>query len=148
MEVEVKVQLSKGAGLPHYKHSWDSGMDIELIEDAVILPKQTVLLPTGLRFAIPNGYELQGRPRSGLSLRTKLRVSNSPGTIDSEYRDEVGIILDNIGDDPIYLKKGDRVIQIVLQEVPRMKLLVVNDICEVEGNRNGGFGSTGGNNNE
>jgi dUTP pyrophosphatase len=148
MEIEVKVQLSKGAVLPHYKHSWDSGMDVSLIEDVVIHPKATVLLPTGLKFAIPKGYELQGRPRSGISINTKLRISNSPGTIDSEYRDEVGIILDNIGNSPIHLKKGDRVMQIVLQEVPRMKLLVVNDIREVEGNRNGGFGSTGVNDNE
>ena len=94
--VQIPVQRCRdGAVLPAYARDGDAGMDVCAAEGAVILPGQTVLIPTGLKFAIPPGYEIQVRPRSGLSLRTALRIPNSPGTIDSGYRDEVGIIMTN-----------------------------------------------------
>jgi len=95
----VKVHVERcreGACLPTYARGGDAGMDVCAAEDVSILPGQTVLIPTGLKFAIPNGYEMQVRPRSGISLRTSLRIPNSPGTIDSGYREEVGIIMTNI----------------------------------------------------
>ena len=96
---KVKVMVERcreGARLPAYMREGDAGMDVCAAEDVSIIPGQTVLVPTGLKFAIPPGYEMQVRPRSGLSLRTALRIPNSPGTIDSGYRDEVGIIMTNV----------------------------------------------------
>jgi len=97
LKVRVMVERCReGASLPAYMRDGDAGMDVCAAEDVSIIPGQTVLIPTGLKFAIPPGYELQVRPRSGLSLRTALRIPNSPGTIDSGYRDEVGIIMTNV----------------------------------------------------
>ena len=94
--VRMPAELCRaGAILPRYAREGDAGMDICAAEDVSILPGQTVLIPTGLKFAVPPGYELQIRPRSGLSLRTALRIPNSPGTVDSGYREEVGIIMTN-----------------------------------------------------
>lgn len=88
------------AKIPVYAHETDSGMDIYALEDITVKPGETVLVPTGLKVAIPNGYELQVRPKSGRALKTKLRVANTPGTIDAGYRDEIKVIIENI-DPPI-----------------------------------------------
>ncbi|MCL2059513.1 MAG: aminotransferase [Oscillospiraceae bacterium] len=99
MPASIKIPFERcreGAVVPHYVRDGDAGMDICAAEDADILPGQTVLVPTGLKFAIPRGYEMQIRPRSGISLRTALRIPNAPGTIDSGFRDEVGVILTNM----------------------------------------------------
>jgi len=94
--VKIRVERCRAdARLPRYAHPGDAGMDIFAAEEALIPPGHTVLIPTGLKFAIPPGYELQIRPRSGISLKTALRIPNSPGTIDSGYRDELGIIYAN-----------------------------------------------------
>lgn len=163
MEIVVCVEICReGTILPTYAKPGDAGMDVTAAEDVQIKPGETVIVPTGLKFAIPEGYEIQVRPRSGISYRTSLRVSNSPGTIDSGYRDELGIILSNTspvcccneekilnldsksGEIGIYnIKKGDRIAQIVLQELPKMKLSLVNSVKEIGENRGGGFGSTG-----
>ena len=162
-EVEVAIEICrKEAIIPEYANYNDAGMDVYAAEEIIIAPGETAIVPTGLKFAIPDGYEIQVRPRSGISLNTPLRVSNSPGTIDSGYRDELGIILtnsskacDSCGDEPYSLKskgnkkgayriqKGDRVAQLVLQEVPKMKLRIVESVLEIGKNRGGGFGSTG-----
>lgn len=152
----------KGAKVPGYANVNDAGMDVCAAEDVKIAPGETVVVPTGLKFAIPVGFEIQVRPRSGISLNTPLRVSNSPGTIDSGYRDEVGIIVTNTSrlssaasgeiytletkgnKNGIYqIRSGDRIAQLVLQEVPRMKLRIVESVSEIGNNRGGGFGSTG-----
>ncbi|AGC69634.1 deoxyuridine 5'-triphosphate nucleotidohydrolase Dut [Thermoclostridium stercorarium subsp. stercorarium DSM 8532] len=161
-EIEVAVEICReGAKLPEYQNEWDSGMDVCAAEDVIIRPNETVIVPTGLKLAIPPGYEIQVRPRSGITLRTPLRISNSPGTIDAGYRDEVGIIITNTsaetGDSTEYytvdslgnkqgiylIRKGDRIAQLVLQEVPRMRLKVVDSVAGIGTNRGGGFGSTG-----
>lgn len=85
----------KNVTLPSYKHIGDTGMDIRSAEEIKILPGETIVVPTGLKMAIPEGYEIQVRPRSGLSLNTPLRIANTPGTIDSGYRDEIGVIVNN-----------------------------------------------------
>ena len=99
MKTKIKVPVEicrEGARLPRYMRAGDAGMDICAAEDAVILPGQTVLIPTGLKFAVPPGYEMQIRPRSGISLHTALRIPNSPGTVDSGFREEVGVIMTNV----------------------------------------------------
>lgn len=151
------------AKMPTYAHLTDAGMDIYLTEDVTIHPGETKLIPTGLKVALPLGYELQVRPKSGRSLKSKLRISNTPGTIDAGYRDEIGIIVDNIdqvikggeldeagrltgilwGSD-ITLSKGEKIAQLVLSEVPKAVFYEVESVSNIENDgRNGGFGSTG-----
>jgi dUTP pyrophosphatase len=153
----------KDAKMPTYAHLNDAGMDIYLTEDVVIHPGETVLIPTGIKVAIPLGYELQVRPKSGRSLKSKLRIANTPGTIDAGYRDEIGIICDNIdpvirhadmdetgrlynilwGSD-IMLSKGEKIAQLVLSEVPKAVFYEVDSVAAIENDgRKGGFGSTG-----
>lgn len=160
IDVFVEV-IREGVRLPAYSNPYDAGMDVCAAEDVTIEPGQTVIVPTGLKFAIPEGYEIQVRPRSGISLRTPLRLSNSPGTIDAGYRDELGILITNTSPDPddpkkvwaldskgnqkgsYLIKKGERIAQLVLAEVPRMNLVKVDSVSNIGTNRGGGFGSTG-----
>lgn len=151
------------AKMPTYAHLTDAGMDIYLTEDVVIHPGETKLIPTGIKVAIPLGYELQVRPKSGRSLKSKLRIANTPGTIDAGYRDEICIIADNIdqvikggeldeegrltgilwGSD-ITLSKGEKIAQLVLSEVPKAVFYEVESVAAIENDgRKGGFGSTG-----
>lgn len=157
--VEIKVEICReNITLPEYANTGDAGMDIYAAEDILINPGETKIVPTGLKVAIPLGYEIQVRPRSGLSAKTPLRVPNSPGTIDSGYRDEVGVILtntskENTGEFLINEKgnkqgiykicKGDRIAQFVLKEVPVIQWLQVDDVSQEGVNRGGGFGSSG-----
>ena len=130
--------------LPTYANDSDAGMDIRSAVDIRIEPGQTLIIPTGLKFAIPEAYEIQVRPRSGLSYKTSLRIANSPGTIDSAFRDEVGIIATNISQtDLITIKKDDRIAQIVLQRVPRIVFVETDNVSDIGQNRGGGFGSSG-----
>lgn len=142
----VPVELCReGAKLPTYAHDDDAGFDIYLPEGVTIESHKTgVIVPTGLKMAIPTGYELQIRPRSGNSVKTTLRIANAPGTIDCGYCDEIGVICDNIGDEPLTFKAGDRIAQGVLQVVPKGKFIQVEDITKIAGsNRGGGYGSSG-----
>lgn len=163
-EVNVYIELCReSARLPEYKNMWDAGMDVYAAEGIVLMPGETKIVPTGLKMAIPEGYEVQVRPRSGISLATPLRIANSPGTIDTGYRDELGIIISNTSESgtnfegsailsvgnkgncqgAYRVEKGDRIAQIVLAVVPRMKFTVVEDVKEIGVDRGGGFGSTG-----
>jgi len=161
VDVYVEV-IREGVRLPFYANPYDAGMDVCAAEDTIIEPGQTVIIPTGLKFAIPEGYEIQVRPRSGISLRTPLRLANSPGTIDAGYRDELGIIVHNssIASDvkkqeyltldskgnqqgTYIVRKGERIAQLVLAEVPRMNLILVDSVKDIGSDRGGGFGSTG-----
>ena len=158
--IQIPIEIcSPDAKIPTYAHKGDAGMDVYSTIDVTIAPGETKLIPLGFKVAIPEGYELQVRPRSGFSLRTHLRVANAPGTIDSGYRDEVGIILHNcaptiqdFGDGraetclygPSYtISKGDRIAQLVLQAVPTALFIKTSDISKIGEDRNGGFGSTG-----
>ncbi|MFZ5989158.1 MAG: dUTP diphosphatase [Bacillota bacterium] len=160
-DVEVFLEVCReGATIPAYAREGDAGMDVCAAEDVVISPGETVIIPTGLKLAVPEGYEIQVRPRSGISFKTPLRLSNSPGTIDSGYRDELGIIMTNTSaasdENEILsinakgnrkgtykINKGDRVAQIVLQVVPKIKFTMVDSVKGIGKNRGGGFGSTG-----
>ena len=144
--VNIAVELCReDAKLPTYAHAYDAGFDIYLPEDFTIKAHEYgKIAPTGLKMAIPTGYELQIRPRSGNSVKTTLRIANAPGTIDCGYCDEIGIICDNIGDKDLEFKKGDRIAQGILAISPKGIFNQVEDILKVPGsNRGGGYGSTG-----
>lgn len=165
----VKIPIEKcheEAKAPTYAHITDSGMDVYALEDITINPGETKLVPIGIKVAIPNGYELQVRPKSGRSLKTKLRIANTPGTIDAGYRDEIGIIVENIEPkiaDISYgfnakretviksiehgksytIGKGEKFAQLVLTEIPKVSWYKVDSVLELGEDRGGGFGSTG-----
>ena len=132
--------------LPAYETKEAAGADLRasLPEEGklVLLPGSRVLVPTGLSFEIPSGYEVQIRPRSGLSLKTNLLVVNSPGTIDSDYRGEVKIILGNFGNTEEVIEHGDRVAQMVLSPVTQANFELASNLSETDRGA-GGFGSTG-----
>ncbi len=163
--IDVYVEITReDVKLPFYANPYDAGMDVCAAQDIVIKPGQTAIIPTGLKFAIPEEYEIQVRPRSGISLKTPLRLANSPGTIDAGYRDELGIIVNNTSPEGSFsdendeiltldskgnqkgayiIRKGERVAQLVLAKVPRMNLRIVDSVKDIGANRGGGFGSTG-----
>jgi dUTP pyrophosphatase len=171
MALRVKIKrLHPDAVIPKYAHEGDAGFDLVAVEDRIIEPGETKLIRTGLSFAIPPGYEMQIRPRSGITLKTKLRVQL--GTIDSGYRGEIGVIVDNIRslpldeDNEVYLtseletidgdyvkrgiyadgtyiiRKGDRIAQGVIKPVEQAHFQVVDELDET-GRGTGGFGSSG-----
>lgn len=139
MRLPIK-RIHPDALIPQYQSLGAAGFDLHAVDNYVIMPNETVLISTGLIFDIPVGYELQIRPRSGLSAKSKLRVANSPGTIDSDYKQEVKIIIENIGSLVSIIDKGDRVAQAVLAPVTRAEIVEVD---VVEESARGGFGSTG-----
>ena len=165
--IQIPIELCHpNAKIPAYAKPGDAGMDIYALEDFEVAPGERKIIKTGLKVAIPRGYELQVRPRSGTSVKTALRVANTPGTIDSGYRDEIGVIIENIEpkikdigydfDDNgnIIIKsilhgsvfsvgKGERFAQLVLNEVPSAAFYPVDSVAQIGENRGGGFGSTG-----
>ena len=162
MSTEIFVErMQEDAVLPKYAHDGDAGMDLYSVTDTVIRPGETVLIHTGLKFAIPYGYEVQIRPRSGLSLNTPLRIPNAPGTIDSGYRGEICIIMENTSPEsysggqvlslkdkgnqkgPYHIQKGDRIAQMVIAKVEECTFNECADVSAIGENRGGGFGSSG-----
>ncbi len=142
--VEILFQLGQGAKMPEYATAEAAGMDLCAAEGAELQPGERRLIPTGLRAVIPTGYEGQVRPRSGLALRKGIGMVNAPGTIDSDYRGEIGVILINMGQDVVKIESGERIAQMVICPVIRAKLVSINDIESHETVRGvGGFGSTG-----
>lgn len=141
----LKVQkIHKDAKLPAYAKEGDSGMDISICEDYNLKPREIKALKTGLKFEIPEGFELQVRPRSGVSLKTQLRITNSPGTCDFGYRSELLIIVENTSNSEyIKLASGYRIAQIVLSPVYIANVIEVDSINEDTERGNSGFGSTG-----
>lgn len=144
IKVEVK-RLPHGAGLPlpAYATSGAAGMDVVSAEDVTIAPGTRHAVATGLALAIPEGYEIQVRPRSGLALKHGITVPNTPGTIDSDYRGELKVILINLGPEPFAIARGDRVAQLVLAPVVQAAWHEVAELDATERGE-GGFGSTGG----
>lgn len=144
-KITIPVEIChEKAVLPKYAHKGDAGMDIYACEDTDVPPLKTVLVRTGLKFAIPEGFEIQVRPRSGLSLKTPLRIPNAPGTIDAGFRDEAKVIVWNSSqDETIHINAGDRIAQFVLARVPKACFQVVPDVSAIGENRGGGFGSSG-----
>lgn len=140
----VNTACSPGARLPQYMSAYSAGADLtaHLNADVVIAPGERALIPTGIRIALPPGYEGQVRPRSGLALRHGVTLLNSPGTIDSDYRGEIAVLLVNLGQEPYCVKDGDRIAQLVIAPVQRCRFEPVDALDDTARGSNG-FGSTG-----
>lgn len=136
------LKSDPAAQLPSYAHPGDAGMDLRSIEDAVIEPGTRRLVRTGLKMQLPDGFEAQVRPRSGLALRHGVTVLNSPGTVDSGYRGELAVLLVNLGAEPFAVEKGMRIAQMVVAPVVRVD---VEEAEALDGSARaeGGFGSSG-----
>lgn len=130
--------------LPRYMSRGASGMDLcAAVEERLVIPPGEVrLVPTGIHIAVPPGYEAQVRPRSGLALKHRVAVLNSPGTVDSDYRAEVGVILVNLGDEPFAVTRGMRIAQMIIARVCRAEVVEAEELEGTE-RQLGGFGSTG-----
>ncbi len=133
---------AKDFPLPEYATPASAGVDLRASEARVIPPGGRALVPTGLRIALPEGYEAQVRPRSGLALRHGVTLPNSPGTIDADYRGEIGVILMNLGQEPFIVEPGDRIAQMVVAPVARVAWIEAEALDATERGE-GGFGSTG-----
>lgn len=141
--INLKVKkLSSLAEIPAYQTEEAAGFDLHSIEDVVIAPKERKLIATGLAFDIPAGYEIQIRPRSGLAYKHGITVLNTPGTIDSDYRGEIKVLLINHSDEEFEIKVGERIAQAVIKEVIQAKFEEVEELSETKRGEKG-FGSTG-----
>jgi dUTP pyrophosphatase len=142
--LKIKRVGNSASPLPRYMTSHAAGMDLfaSLDSNLTLLPGERALVPTGLAFAIPEGYEAQVRPRSGLALNHGITLVNSPGTIDSDYRGEICVIIINHGKEPFTVKNGDRIAQMIFAKFARAVLQEVSELDETVRN-NGGFGHTG-----
>ena len=147
LSYEITIRLKRlphgeGLPLPAYATAHAAGMDVVAAEDLVLAPGARHAVATGFAIAIPEGYEVQVRPRSGLALKHGITCLNTPGTIDSDYRGEVKVILANLGDEPFPIRRGERIAQLVPAAVQRA---VFNEVEELDGTLRGtgGFGSTG-----
>ena len=142
---KTKVQITKtkdNAKIPIYAHKGDAGMDLYSTEDYNIKPGERVLVSTGIKIALPNGFEAQVRSKSGLALKHGLTVLNAPGTIDSEYRGEVGVIAINLGQEDYEVKAGEKIAQLVIKSVCEAELEELDNLDDTT-RGDGGFGSTG-----
>ncbi len=148
MEVKIKKLdiFDDSLALPSYETVGSAGADVRacigIDEQMILKPGQRTLVPTGLTFEIPSGYELQVRPRSGLSYKTGFMVVNAPGTIDSDYRGELKIIMGNLGNQDEVISHGDRIAQLVLAPSLQAKFVLTDNLTETDRGV-GGFGSTG-----
>ena len=151
MSALVKVEVQQlphgnGLALPAYQSAHAAGLDLlaAVPEDAPVMlaPGKHALIPTGLTIALPQGYEAQVRPRSGLAAKHGVTVLNSPGTVDADYRGEVCVLLINHGDQPFPIRRGERIAQMVIAQVAQVELVPVNSLSATD-RGSGGFGSTG-----
>lgn len=142
----MKVQIinSSNNPLPSYETSGSAGMDLRanINQPVTLMPMERALIPTGLKAAIPEGYEMQIRPRSGMALKYGITCANTPGTIDSDYRGDIGVILINLGNKPYTVFEGDRIAQMVINKYEQIQWEVVDQLPDtIRGE--GGFGHTG-----
>ena len=139
-----RIPGSEDIPLPEYATPGSAGLDLRAAVDldVVLLPGERKLIPTGLTLAIPEGYEGQVRPRSGLALKHGISLANTPGTIDSDYRGPVQVIMINLGSEPFVVRRGDRIAQLVICPVAHARLVEVESLPETARN-DGGFGHTG-----
>jgi dUTP pyrophosphatase len=145
MSVAVAIKrLANGADLPlpAYETAGAAGMDLRAAEDAILAPGARVLMPTGIAIALPEGYEAQVRPRSGLAAKHGVTVLNAPGTIDCDYRGEIKVPLINHGDQDFEIKRGDRIAQMVIAPVSRALWVITEELDDTKRGA-GGFGSSG-----
>jgi dUTP pyrophosphatase len=139
-----RLKKNHPISLPRYMTEGSSGMDLfaSVEEEVTLMPGERQLVPTGISVAIPEGFEGQIRPRSGLAIQKGIGLVNGPGTIDSDYRGEVGILLINFGKEPFTIRNGERIAQMVISQVIRPTLVEVDDLPPTR-RQEGGFGHTG-----
>lgn len=142
--VQIKVVNKGNQPLPKYQTVQSAGMDLRANIDAPVIlkPLDRKLIPTGLHISLPEGYEAQIRPRSGLTIKNGITIINTPGTIDPDYRGDVGVILVNISNEDFVVKPGDRIAQMVINKFEQAKFEVVEELDETERGE-GGYGHTG-----
>lgn len=140
--IPLPFTVEPGASLPAYASEGAAGMDVRCLEPVTLNPMERAAIRTGVRVAVPEGYELQARPRSGLALKHGIAMVNAPGTIDSDYRGEIKIILINLGQETVQFNGGDRIAQLVLCPVSRAHPQMVAALDETA-RGDSGFGSTG-----
>lgn len=142
--MELKIVNKSKHSLPEYKTSLSAGMDLKanIEKPVVIKPLERKLIPTGLFIELPEGYEAQIRPRSGLALKEGISVLNTPGTIDADYRGEIGVILVNLSNSMVSVHDGDRICQMVINKIEQAELVEVKELSSTERGE-GGFGHTG-----
>jgi dUTP pyrophosphatase len=140
----LRLPHGDGLPLPSYATAHAAGLDLlaAVSTDIVLAPRDRALIPTGIAIALPSAFEAQVRPRSGLALKAGVTVLNSPGTIDADYRGEIGVVLVNLGGDPFTVRRGDRIAQLVIAPVSRAAWAVTERLPTSE-RAGGGFGSTG-----
>jgi dUTP pyrophosphatase len=143
-EIVVRFTAEAGAGVPEYKTEGSAGADLRACLRASLClgPGERAAIPTGLRVELPAGYEAQVRPRSGLALQKGLTCLNSPGTVDSDYRGEIKVLLVNLGSESVTIESGDRIAQLVVAPVARARFVAAQSLDGTE-RGSGGFGSTG-----
>jgi dUTP pyrophosphatase len=151
LSTQVKIAVrqlphGKGLSLPAYQTAHAAGLDLlaAVPEDAplVLLPGKHAMVPTGLTIALPEGYEAQVRPRSGLATKHGVTVLNAPGTVDADYRGEINVLLINHGTEPFTIRRGERIAQMVIASVVRAALVLTDELSSTD-RGSGGFGSTG-----
>ena len=142
--MEVKIKLENGCEnfCPKKAHPDDAGYDLYSRIDAVLEPLSGMVIPVGFAMELPSGYEAQIRPRSGLAAKHHITVTNSPGTVDANFRGEVKAILYNLGRDPFVIQRGDRIAQMVICKLPEIELVEAAELSETD-RGSGGFGSSG-----
>ena len=142
--MEVKIINRSGNDLPHYATEWSSGLDLRanLEQPVKLKPLERTLVPTGLFIELPEGFEAQIRPRSGLTLKKGLTVLNTPGTIDADYRGEIGVIVINLSNEEVEISNGERICQMVVSKFEKIQLVEVKEINDTP-RAGGGFGHTG-----
>ena len=138
----TRDEQARAFPLPAYATPASAGVDLRAVKRCILQPGERALVPTGMRIALPVGYEAQVRPRSGLALKHGIILPNSPGTIDADYRGEIRVIMQNLGDAPFVIEPGDRIAQMVVAPVYRIDWIEAETLEETE-RGSGGFGSTG-----
>jgi dUTP pyrophosphatase len=142
--MEIEIINSSGYALPNYETGQSAGMDLRaaIVEEISLAPMERKLISTGLKIALPQGYEAQVRPRSGLALKQGITVLNAPGTIDADYRGDIGVILINLSTESVVIRPGDRIAQLVIAKYERTEWSEVVALSLTQRGE-GGFGSTG-----
>ena len=142
--IKINTVNNSNNDLPHYATSGSAGLDLRanILETVILEPLERRLIPTGIFLEIPHGYEVQVRPRSGLAFKNGITCLNSPGTIDSDYRGEINVLLINLSNQTFHINNNDRIAQMVVAKVEKAELILVQQLNETERNA-GGFGHTG-----
>jgi dUTP pyrophosphatase len=144
MPIQLKIKKLSDVEIPHYQSEHAAGMDLHAAvkEPVTLEPGESKLIPTGISIALPHGFEAQIRPRSGLALKNQISIVNTPGTVDADYRGEIGVILINHGKKLFVINRNDRIAQMVISKVEHADILEVKELDETT-RGSGGFGSTG-----